>query len=115
MIKVRISFIGTTLFRVLFHDSYLNVGPLVTTAWHVLGLRMEGLPLAMDGNSQYAYSFSYPTSLCSSQPIKYMLILSRDRSDYRWIWSHNRVYWTLNTLMPSVTVFISLLVTASNG
>jgi hypothetical protein len=28
-------------------------GSLVTTAWHVLGLRMEGNPLGTEGNCEY--------------------------------------------------------------
>jgi hypothetical protein len=28
-------------------------GSLVITAWHALGLRMEGLPSAMEGSSEY--------------------------------------------------------------
>jgi hypothetical protein len=27
--------------------------PLVTTAWHVLGLQMEGQPPAMEGSCEY--------------------------------------------------------------
>jgi hypothetical protein len=32
-----------------------EVGPLVTIAWHVLGLQMEGRPPAMEGSCEYEY------------------------------------------------------------